>query len=82
MRESHLTAPIRSNASPRSSGDVVMKNRLNAVSRTRNRRVRAIAENTDPVKKLTTKIRPERKTPALSERAHLRATRPMKRNGS
>ena len=59
-----------------------MKNRLNAVSRTRNRRVRAIAENTDPVKKLTAKMSPERKTPALSDRAHLRATRPMKRRGS
>src|SRR5207245_11294270 len=70
-RDNHLTAPIRSRASPRSSGDVVMKKRLNDVSRTRNLRVRAIADKYDPVNRLTTKINAERKTPALSDRAHL-----------
>src|SRR2546428_13883821 len=81
-RDSHLTAPIRSSASPRSSGEVVMKKRLNDVSRTRNLRVNVIPVKYDPVNRFTTKIRAERKTPALSDRAHLIATFPTSRRES
>lgn len=58
-----------------------MKKRLKAVSKTRNRSVRATAENSDPVNRFTTKMSPERKIPALSERAHLFATRPRNNRG-
>ena len=59
-----------------------MKKRLNDVSRTRNLRVRAIADRYDPVNRFTTKMSPERKTPALSDRAHLLATFPTSSSGS
>lgn len=52
------------------------------MSNTRNRSVRAIAENNDPVNRLTMKMRPDRKIPARSESAHLLATRPRNSSGT
>jgi len=69
-------------ANPKSSGEVVMKKRLNVVNNTKNRSVNATAENTELVNRFTTKISPERNTPALREKTHLRATWPTSRNGT
>jgi hypothetical protein len=59
--------PTLSIASPRSSGDVVMKKKLKVVINRRNRRVNATAFAKGPVKKFTTKIKAERNTPALRD---------------
>jgi hypothetical protein len=60
--------PIFSSAKPRSSGEVVIKNREKADIRTRNRKV-IVSENTnvDPVIKFITNIKDAKTAPALIE---------------